>query len=309
MQRDILFDLRMAKQERGLGLYGIVVRQHGEVIAQHRWRSDDRVLLYSVSKTFTSMAAGIAMDEGHFRLEDKVVDFFPEYVPSNAGAYLKQMTVRDLLCMGSGHAECPITSAQQRGETPQDFIKLFMEAPVVYQPGTHYLYDNGATYMVSAIISKTTGQTTRDYLMPRVFDPLNIYNPQWNSCPKGISEGYSGLFLKTEELSRFGQLLLNMGEWKGRQLIPAEYIKMATSYQIDNTPFGPDPESRQGYGFQVWLNTYPNSYRLDGMYGQFCIVLPDLDAVVAITSHEEYRNIDILRLVWDTLADRLEENK
>lgn len=307
MKRDLLFDLRMAKQERGLGLYGIVVRQHGEIIAQHRWRSDDRVLLYSVSKTFTSMAAGIAMEEGRFCLKDKVVDFFPEYVPQDAGEYLKKMTVRDLLCMGSGHAECPITSAQMRGETPQDLVKLFMDAPVVYQPGTHYVYDNGATYMVSAIISKTTGQTVRDYLMPHVFDPLHIYNPQWHTCPKGISEGYSGLHLTTEELSRFGQMLLSQGEWEGKQQIPSEYIRMATSFQIDNTPFGPDPESRQGYGFQVWLNTYPNSYRLDGMYGQYCIVLPDLDAVIAITSHEEYRNLDILRMVWETLTDRLEE--
>ena len=305
---DLLMGFRLGVMEQDLNIYGIIVRQHGEIIAEHRWRSDDDVQLYSASKTFTSMAAGIAMSEGYFKLSDKVVDFFPEYVPKNPDEKLLRMTVKNLLSMTTGHATCPIMKAFGMGLEPVDWVKLFIDEPIVYEPGTHFVYDNCATYMVSAIIRKTTGQNTREYLIPRIFSPLKIFNPQWEVCPRGITKGFMGLYLTTEKFSRFGQLLLNRGEWEGKQLIPASYVDEATSMQIDNSDFNEwwaTQDSRSGYGYQIWMNSYPNSYRLDGLYGQYSIGLPDKDAVITITSHQEGKMLNIVQLVWDTIADEL----
>lgn len=307
-RNDLLLDFRIAVMEEKLGLYGIVVRQHGEIIAEHRWRADDDVQLYSVSKTFTSMAAGIAMDEGYFKLSDKVVDFFPEMVPGQPDEKLLKMTVKDLLRMGTGHGYCPIVKAFNAGLEPTNWVKVFLDTPLVYEPGTHFEYNNGATYMLSAIISRKTAMNTRDYLIPRIFTPLHIFNPQWEICPEGVTKGFMGLCLTTEKLSRFGQLLLNQGEWDGKQLIPAEYIKEATNPQIDNSDFNSNwatADNHQGYGYQIWMNSYPNTYRMDGLYGQYSIGFPEKAAVVTITAHQEGNQSDILNLVWNTLADRL----
>jgi CubicO group peptidase (beta-lactamase class C family) len=162
--------------------------------------------------------------------------------------------------------------------------------------------------MLSAIIRRKTGMNLRDYLIPRVFTPLHIFNPQWDICPEGVSKGFIGLSLTTEKLSRFGQLLLHRGAWNGKQLIPAEYIDEATKSQIDNSDFHPawaTADNHQGYGYQIWMNSYPNTYRMDGLYGQYSICFPEKDAVVTITAHQEGNQSDILKLVWNTLANRL----
>lgn len=305
---DLLLDFRIAVMEQNLGLYGIVIRRHGEIIAEHRWRADDKVQLYSVSKTFTSMAVGIAMNEGYFKLSDKVVDFFPELVPEDPDQKMLKMTVKNLLSMGTGHSCCPIIKAFSSGLEPANWVKVFFDTPLIYEPGTHFEYNNGATYMLSAIIRRKTGMNTRDYLIPRIFAPLQIFNPQWEICPEGVTKGFMGLYLTTEKLSRFGQLLLSHGEWNGKQLIPAEYIDEATKSQIDNSDFNSNwatADNRKGYGYQIWMSSYPNSYRMEGLYGQYSICFPEKAAVVTITSHQEGNQSDILNLVWNTLADRL----
>lgn len=131
---------------------------------------------------------------------------------------------------------------------------------------------------------------------------------QWEICPEGVTKGFMGLYLTTEKLSRFGQLLLNHGEWNGMQLIPAQYIDEATKPQIDNSDFNPawaTADNHHGYGYQIWINSYLNSYRIEGLYGQYSIGFPDKDAVVTITAHQEGNQSDILSLVWKTIADRL----
>lgn len=142
----------------------------------------------------------------------------------------------------------------------------------------------------------------RDYLLERLFGPLNIFNPQWQTCYQGHTVAATGLFLRTEELARLGRLLLQKGEWEGKRIVSASYIDaMATdiisSSQFDNG----DPESRQGYGYQVWRCTKPGVYRADGMYGQFSIVMPDKKAVVTVTSHNELRANDIIRAIFDDI--------
>ena len=262
MRQELLHGFRLGKMERGLDIHGVEVRQHGEVIAKHQWRKEYRECVFSVSKSFTSMALGFALEEGLVSL------------------------VKDPTC--------------------EDWLSYIFRQPVVYEPGSHFLYSNVGGYLVSAIIQKKTGQTLRDYLTPRLFKPLHIFNPQWESCPKGINVGASGLYLTTSELSRFGQLLLSGGKFEGKQVVPEAYLKLATSNLVDNNNgTSSDPESNAGYGLQFWRNTVPNSYRADGLYGQYIVVLPDYDAVVTLTSHVEENQNNILRLVWDEILPQL----
>lgn len=260
-------------------LHGFVILQHGKTVADgwwHPYRSDVRHQLFSLSKSFTSTAAGFAVSEGILSLDDTVVSFFPDKVPKDANDFLRSMKIRHLLSMSTGHeVEPDIRNAK-------DWVKEFLAAPPTREPGTHFLYNSMATYMVSAIVQKVTGQTVRDYLMPRLFTPLGIPEPEWDSCPKGISAGGWGLWLTTSEISRFGQFLLNKGIWEGKQLLPAEWIETATHTHIDNSS-QTNPDWKVGYGFQFWRCQH-GFYRGDGAFGQYCIVMEDHDMVIAMNS-------------------------
>lgn len=306
MRQELLHGFRLGKMERGLDIHGVEVRQHGEVIAKHQWRKEYRECVFSVSKSFTSMALGFALEEGLISLDDRVTDHFAEYLPEKPDEKLLAMTVQNAMTMTCGHAVCPIFEMRVKDPTCEDWLSYIFRQPVVYEPGSHFLYSNVSGYLVSAIIQKKTGQTMRDYLTPRLFKPLHIFNPQWESCPKGINVGASGLYLTTSELSRFGQLLLSGGKFEGKQVVPEAYLKLATSNLVDNNNgTSSDPESNAGYGLQFWRNTVPNSYRADGLYGQYIVVLPDYDAVVTLTSHVEENQNNILRLVWDEILPQL----
>ena len=174
-----------------------------------------------------------------------------------------------------------------------------MEAqPVPHKPGTHFKYNTPATYLQSAIVQKVTGQTVLDFLKPRLFEPLGIDSPKWDTSPEGISLGGYGLYLRTEDIAKFGQLYLQKGQWQGKQLVPAEWIEQATSKQVSN---GSDPNRDwdQGYGFQFWRCRH-DAFRGDGKDGQFCLVLPKLDAVIAITANTGDMQAE-LNVVWDKL--------
>jgi beta-lactamase family protein len=201
--------------------------------------------------------------------------------------------------------EAPLWRDDPGSKTKDDtWTKKFLSHPVPFKPGTHFLYNSPATYMLSAIVQKTTGMTVLDYLRPRLFEPLGFENPKWVASPQGISAGAYGFFARTEEIASFGQLYLQKGVWKGKQLVPAPWVETATSLQTSN---GSSPKSdwEQGYGYQFWRSRH-NSYRGDGAYGQFCFVLPDLDAVVAITSG--VRDMQkVMNLVWDKLLPAIKE--
>ncbi len=308
MKNEMLHGFRLGKIERGLDIHGVEVRQHGEVVAEHHWRQQYRECVFSVSKSFTSMALGIAVEEGLLSLDDRIVDLFPEKLPASPDEKLERLTIKKSMMMGNGHAECPIFKARVENPTCEDWLEDILKQPLAYEPGTHFFYSNISGYFVSAAIQKKTGQTLRDYLTPRLFKPLHIFNPQWESCPKGINLGASGLYLTTAELSRFGQMLLDGGRFEGKRIVPEEYIKLATSCLIDNdNGTSKDPEAIAGYGLQFWRNTVPNSYRADGLYGQYIVVLPDYDAVVTVTSHVEQNQHDILRLIWDEILPQLKK--
>lgn len=279
--------------------HGFVLLRHGHAIARGWWSPftpHDNHKLYSLSKSFTSTAVGMAADEGLLSVDDKVLSFFPDDAPENQGENLKAMRVRDLLTMTTGHAKDtlgPLTGGKE-GNWPRVFLAL----PVEHEPGTHFLYNTGATYMCSAIVQKVTGKTVLGYLTPRLFEPLGIENPQWESDPRGVNVGGWGLKITTTDIAKFGQLYLQKGEWRGERLLSEAWIEAATSTQ---TPNGTNPQNdwNQGYGYQFWRSRH-NAYRADGAFGQFCIVMPEQDAVLAITGGQ----IDMQRtldLVWKHL--------
>jgi CubicO group peptidase (beta-lactamase class C family) len=173
-----------------------------------------------------------------------------------------------------------------------------MNHPVPHKPGTHFRYNTPATFMQSAIVQKATGQNLVEYLRPRLFEPLGVDSPRWDNNPQGIAIGGYGLYLRTEEIAKFGQLYLQRGRWQGRQLIPEAWVELATTKQVSN---GSNPASDwdQGYGFQFWRCRH-NAFRGDGKDGQFCVVLPEEDAVVVMTANTTNMQAQ-LNVVWDKL--------
>lgn len=275
--------------------------RHGHVVAEGWWapyRADARHELYSLSKSFTSTAIGLAISEGKLSLDDHVLQFFPEYAPPHPSENLRAMRVRDLLRMSCGQ--------EVEGEHTDDvpWAKTFLELPVPFKPGTHFLYNNFGTYMLSAIVQKATGQTTLDFLTPRLFEPLGIEHATWGTSPQGVSWGASRLAIRTEDIARFGQLYLQNGKWNGKQIVPEAWVKAATTLQT-GTGSNPKSDWDQGYCYQFWRCQH-DCFRGDGMYGQLCIVMPKQDAVVAITGCVEEMQPE-LDLVWDKLLPAMKD--
>ena len=205
-----------------MDIHSVMIVKDGSVIYS-RWQSQgvDTVphVLHSVSKTFTATAVGLAIADGKMALTDKVIDYFPDKLPAEVSDNLKAMTVRDLLTMSCGHdVEPSFRNAEQ------DWVTAFLAHPVVHEPGKFYLYNSLGTYMLSAIVQQVTGEKVVDYLDTRLFQPLHIDKPKWEESPQGINCGGWGLWLKTEDLAKMGQLLLQNGEWNGKQIIPAEWV-------------------------------------------------------------------------------------
>lgn len=234
----------------------------------------------------------MAVAERKLSIDDEVLKFFPDDAPAEASNNLKAMRVRDLLTMSAGH--------QDETSTATNLIsaKSFLAHPVPHLPGTHFKYNTAANFMLSALVQQQTGQNLVDFLQPRLFEPLGIANPVWDNNFQGIALGGYGLRVRTEDIAKLGQLYLQKGEWNGRQLIPEEWVQLATSRQVSN---GSNPRSdwNQGYGFQFWRSRH-NAYRGDGAFGQYCLVMPDQDAVIAITSGVGNMQA-VLDLIWKKL--------
>jgi CubicO group peptidase (beta-lactamase class C family) len=283
-------------------MHSFMLLRHGHVVAEGWWspyNAQSPHALYSLSKSFTSTAVGLAIAEGKLRLDDPVLKFFPESAPSEPSSNLKAMRVSDLLRMSTGQQTEPSRPADQ------PWTKAFLAQPVPFKPGTHFLYNTSGTYMLSAIVQKATGQTLLEYLGSRLFEPLGIEHPTWETSPEGISTGGYGLSVRTEDIARFGQLYLEKGGWQGKQLVPAAWIEAATARQTSNGS-SPDSDWDQGYGYQFWRCRH-GAYRGDGAFGQYCIVLPEQDAVIAITSGVKDMQA-VLNLIWDKLLPALKSS-
>jgi CubicO group peptidase (beta-lactamase class C family) len=264
-------------------LNSFMLVRHGKVVAEGWWgpySAEDPHWLYSLTKSFTSTAEGLAIAEGKLSLDDQVIKFFPDEAPENPSENLKMLRVRDLITMTTGHEASVLEDFQYFSKDSP--IRRFLSFPVGHRPGTMFVYNSPGTLVQSAIVQKVTGQTVHDYLQSRLFDPLGFGNPHWSSTAQGVSIGPSELWIRTEDIAVFGQMLLQRGKWNGRQLVPAAWIDAATAKQVSN---GSKPTSDwdQGYGYQFW-RCKPGFYRADGAYGQFCFIMPQYDAVFVLTS-------------------------
>ncbi|MBQ5944217.1 MAG: serine hydrolase [Bacteroidales bacterium] len=308
-----------AVETDSVNMHSVMIVQHGKVL-EEKWFGDETPgkphILHSVSKTFTATAVGLAANEGLLKLSDRLVDFFPDKLPDmdalppEQRKNLEAVTVRDLLTMNCGHDTDP--SGVIRRSTG-DWVEAFLAVPVVHTPGTFYCYSSIGTYMLSAIVQKLTGEKVVDYLTPRLFGPLHIEKPHWDESPQGINTGGWGLYLKTEDLAKMGQLFLQKGKWNGKQVLPEEWVAEASSFQVPSVPSGVRPEDAaklgetsdwvQGYGYQMWRCRH-NAYRADGAYGQYIIVIPEKDAVIAATARTGDMQKE-LNLFWDNILPAL----
>ena len=292
--------------------HSYMIVRHGKVIAEGWWnpyRPDLKHSMYSVSKSFTATAVGFAINEGRLKLTDKLISFFPNDVPDSISQYLSALAVKDLLTMSVGQQPDPTGVTVSRDT---NWIKGFLSTPILYQPGSRFLYNSMATYALSAIVQKVTGEKVIDYLKPRLFDPLGIKEMDWETDPKGINTGGWGLRVKTEDMAKFGELFLRKGNWKGKQLLPTGWAEEASTLKIVQHPELPQSRKdssdwEQGYCYQMW-RCRNNAFRADGAFGQFIIVMPEQDAVVVITAETTDMQGEI-NLVWKYLLPAMKKNK
>jgi CubicO group peptidase (beta-lactamase class C family) len=285
-------------------VHSIMLVRHGKVVAEGWWApfaAQDVHIIYSATKSFTSTAVGFAVQEGLLNVNDLVLAHFPDLAPANPSAQMKNMRIRDLLIMSTGHQKD--TADLLRSRQDGAWIRTFLETEVEHKPGTHFLYNSGASYMLAAIVQRVTGMTVEAYLQPRLFAPLGIEQHPWGMSAEGVNLGDGGLSLKTEDLAKFGQLYLQKGIWHGQRLLSEQWIEAATSRQ---TSSGSDPDSNwdAGYGYQFWRNK-TTGYRADGAFGQFSFVLPEQDVVLAVTSGTADMK-GVMNVVWEYLLPAIQ---
>ena len=263
--------IKTIKQE----FHSLMILRHGNVVAEGWWwpySSEHKQQLYSLSKSFTGTAIGLAGEAGLLTVDDPVIKFFPDMLPPEICNNLAGLKVRHLLSMSVGHARDAILLLEA-SPPGVPWEKTFLAQPVVFKPGSQFMYNSGASFMLSSIVKRVTGKTAQEYLKPRLYDPLNITNVSWGANFEGINMGASHLRMPSEDIAKFGQLYLQNGVWQGKQVICKEWVKEASSKQMSNGKN--DSSWGYGYGFQFWLNP-PGGYRADGAFGQYSMILPDL---------------------------------
>lgn len=285
-------------------LRSLVVVRHGHVVAEGArapYATDRPTALYSLSKTFTATAVGFAVDEGLLRLDDLVVDLAPDDVPTSGlsddeRARLGRLTVRDLLTMRSGHD----TDPSEEVFPAHRWVARFLELPLAHEPGTHFVYNTAATAVLAALVERAAGVGLLDYVRPRLLDPLGFGPSTWELSPEGHVTGGFGLSARTRDVAAFGELLLRDGVWQGERLLPQGWVALASQAHVPPGTAPGDERSdwAQGYGFQMWRSRH--GYRGDGAFGQYCLVLPEQDMVVAMSS--AVRDLQVpLDAVWEHL--------
>ena len=297
------FAERLAKMD---AIHSFMLVRHDKLIAEAWWKpfkKEYKHELFSCSKSFVSIACGIAQGEGLLSLNDRIVSFFPDKMSGKVSERMKKATIKNLLTMSSGHNACPLAAGTV--SLHQDWVKAFLESELAYEPGEKFVYNSAATYMVSAILRRVTGRNVLDYLNEKLLPFIGINADKWDCCPAGTNIGGWGFWLKTEDMLRFCRLLKNQGNWDGKQLVPADYIAEATSFQIDNSSNN-DPDWKIGYGYQFWQTTF-NSFRGDGACGQYMLVMPEQDLYMAVTSGVANMQ-QILTAFWETVIPALQAN-
>ena len=281
-------------------LHSFALLRHGDLITEGYWSPhtpEERHIVYSVSKSITSLAVGFCIHEGKFRLTDKIVDLFPEKLDFPVDAYTKKITVEHLLTMRSGHPDAT-------DRTGPDWVKTYLMTPPPCPPGTVFGYDSMATHTLCALVQKTTGMKMMEYLKPRLFDPLGIDGIYCQEDPMGINTGSRGVHCRTRDMARLGQLFLQKGRWLGQQVVPQGWLKAATKKQADTATNGINLDGNLGYGYQFW-RLRGDAYACRGIGGQWIVVIPSLDIVWVSTGNlldDEGSDDLVLRLFWSMIA-------
>lgn len=299
----VLLRFLEAVEKSGIDPHSFMLVRHGKVVAEGWWspfRAVDRQNQHSVSKAVLSLAIGLAVQEKKLSVDDRVVSFFPEKLPDSIPPYLQELRIRDLLTMTVGQDPAPAFTRDDL-----DWVGAFLTTPLRDRPGSRFLYNTYASYLLSAVLQRVTGQPVVDYLGPRLFEPLDIRDAVWENGASDINAGGWGLRIRTEDMAKLGQLYLQQGSWNGRQLLPAAWIEEATASHILQHPDWPaarrdSSDWEQGYGYQLWRSRH-DSFRADGAYGQFMLILPEADAVVVMTARNTGDPQRQLNLVWDYL--------
>jgi len=309
---EAIFNFLTAAEKSRTEFHSFMMLRHGKVIAEGWWdpyAPNLKHTLYSCSKSFTATAIGFAVSENLLTVNDKVVSFFPHDLPDTVSSFLAQLTIKDLLSMSVGQEPDPTSASVSKDS---NWVKSFFRVPILYKPGTKFLYNSLGTYMLSAIVQKVSGQNLIDYLKPRLFDPLGIQGMDWEVDPKGVNTGGWGLRVKTEDMAKFGQLFLQKGKWQGKQILPVAWINEASTAKIIQHPEYSQAKRdssdwEQGYCYQMW-RCRNNAYRADGAFGQFIIIMPDQDAVIVFTAETPSMQEQI-NLVWEYLLPALKTKK
>ncbi|MET3549547.1 CubicO group peptidase (beta-lactamase class C family) [Paenibacillus favisporus] len=298
-------------EELELQVNRLMLLQNGKVTARFNrqpYREEAPTLLFSLSKSFTSIAAGIARDEGYIRLTDPVVSYFPDKLAGDVPSYLSQMTIHHLLSMNTGHHDNIYGRVMESGpDWAQTFLSLAPEHP----PGSHYVYNTHATYMVAAILERATGMSLVEYVKPRLFEPLGIGLVDWETCPMGVAAGGMGLSIPIDGVAKFGQMLLNEGVYGGRRIVSAEYIRLATTEQSDNRRNETRADFSEGYGYQ-FFRCRQGCYMGNGGFGQLCFVAPKHGIVIAASSgmsHMKKQLPLLLDLIYEHIVDRVDRSQ
>ena len=294
----ILSFLDAVDERPDIEMHSLMVVRHGRVVAEGWWApysAGRPQLLYSLSKSFTSTAAAFAQAEGLLDLDDTVISHFAEFDADITDPRSRSVKVRHVASMAAGHTREMLAEAIMRD--PEEPVRGFLLIPPDREPGTVFAYSQPCTYALASIIQRNAGMPLTRYLRPRLFDPLGIGPVGWHTFPPGREQGFSGLHARTEDIAKLGLLYLQGGQWEGAQLIGEKWVAEATSQQVAN-PAEPNLDWRQGYGFQFWMSRH--GYRGDGAFGQFCVILPEQDTVIATTAC----TLDMQALL-DAMWDRL----
>lgn len=295
-----LEDLESSQTE----MHGIMIMRHGKVCAEGWWSPfapNLRHGLQSLTKTYAATAVGIAVTRGELSLDERVIDIFPEYAPDHPSDNLKLLRVRDVLCMGCGMESMPPNT--------KDWIRDFLSIPVVHKPGTAYMYNSTGSTLLGAMVRQKTGLGLHDYLKPRLFDKIGINadNLRWLYMADGMEIGGGGLYATTEDNLRLMKLYADGGVWEGERILSQEYVRLATSVQNESASearHNPDAaDNFLGYGYQIWMCKPRGVYRADGAMGQFSIVCPEQDLIIAIneTARGAHWAQNTLDITWKFL--------
>ena len=303
-------------QEAGFHILGAQVRRDGEILGDWTlFPSKPRFETFSVSKTFAAVGVGIALEEGLITMEERICDAFPEESAGVTNEYALSLTVRDLLTMTAGLSEGMMWRDGYERKHEQDWIRYFYaHGKFDHKPGTQFLYNNACTYLLGALIQKKTGQNLREYLRHRLFEPIGIHNVEWGSCPMGRTLAANGLAISIDEMANFGQLLAEGGVFNGKRIVSEDFVRaMMVPYSTTGEFIPCDPPQNAGYGYQMWLDGVNHAAYMWGIFGQYCVVLPEKRAVVSLISLDKcdggsnghYETSPIRKLLWDDLVTQI----